>query len=353
MDRNDLSKIQQIIGFNFKNFDLLQQAFVRRSYSNEHGGENNEVLEFIGDKILDFVVVKILSEEFGSLASEGDGYNPNEDFNEFVSEYQENKLSEIKKRLVEKDTLANCIYDLGLAEYLIMSQGDQNNHVQESPSVMEDLFEAILGAEAIDSNYDIPRIQDSVVFMLNPKAIIFDDEINYIQEVQDWSLRRTGKLPEREFNGSYGYYSSSIGLLNPHLPGWNKKHTCYVTVDGVKKAVGHGVTKVMAHEEAAKAIYDYLEANNILYNIRDEIDNPSLNMAINQLETLSRRGYFSLPEYEAKELHDNNGNPFWHVECHIDEVKYYFDADSSSKKKAKKKAAYEMLEYVLDNYEED
>ena len=109
MDRNDLSKIQQIIGFNFKNLDLLQQAFVRRSYSNEHGGENNEVLEFIGDKILDFVVVKILSEEFGSLASEGDGYNPNEDFNEFVSEYQENKLSEIKKRLVEKDTLAKRI----------------------------------------------------------------------------------------------------------------------------------------------------------------------------------------------------------------------------------------------------
>ena len=61
MDRNELSKIQQIIAFNFKNLDLLQQAFVRRSYSKEHGGENNEVLEFIGDKVLDFIVVKILS----------------------------------------------------------------------------------------------------------------------------------------------------------------------------------------------------------------------------------------------------------------------------------------------------
>ena len=68
MDRNDLSKIQQIIAFNFKNLDLLQQAFVRRSYSKEYGGENNEVLEFIGDKVLDFIVVKILSEEFGMLA---------------------------------------------------------------------------------------------------------------------------------------------------------------------------------------------------------------------------------------------------------------------------------------------
>ena len=352
MDRNDLSKIQQIIGFNFKNLDLLQQAFVRRSYSKENGGENNEVLEFIGDKVLDLVVVKILSEEFGSLASEWDDYNPNEDFDEFVSEYQENKLTEIKKRLVEKDTLANCIDDLGLAEYLIMGQGDRKNNIQESPSVMEDLFEAILGAEAIDSNYDIQRIQDSVVFMLNPKAIIYEDEINYVQEVQDWSLRRTGELPEREFKENYGYYTMSPGLLNPHTPNINEKHTCYVTVDGVKKAVGYGVTKVMAHEEASKAIYDYLEANNMLYTIRDEIDDPSLNMAINQLETLSRRGYFSLPEYEFKELHDNNGNPFWHVECHIDEMEYYFDADSSSKKQAKKEAAFEMLQYVLDNYEE-
>ena len=41
---------------------------------------------------------------------------------------------------------------------------------------MEDLFEAILGAEAIDSNYDISRIQDSVMVMLNPKAIIFENK---------------------------------------------------------------------------------------------------------------------------------------------------------------------------------
>lgn len=347
MDKNDIYNIQQIIGFNFQNHDLLQQAFVRRSYSKEHGGENNEVLEFIGDRVLDFVVVKILTEEFGSLASEWNDYDPSEDFNEFISEHQENKLTEIKKRLVEKYTLANCIDDLGLAEYLIMGQGDRKNNVQESPSVMEDLFEAIIGAEAIDSNYDIPRIQDSVELMLNPKSIIFDDEINYIQEVQDWSLRRTGKLPEREIYD----YTKRMGSMDLLMTPMDKKYICYVKVDGVKKA-GYGATKVMAHEAASKVIYDYLEENNMLYTIRDEIDNPSFNMSINQLETLSRRGYFSLPEYVAKESHDNNGNHFWHVECHIDEVEYYLYADSSSKKKAKKEAAFEMLKYVLDNYEE-
>ena len=60
MEQNDLIFIQNQIGYEFKNLDLLQQAFVRRSYSQENGGENNEVLEFIGDKVLDLFVVKLL-----------------------------------------------------------------------------------------------------------------------------------------------------------------------------------------------------------------------------------------------------------------------------------------------------
>lgn len=58
MKNNDLQFIQDRIGYNFKNLDLLQQAFVRRSYSKENGGENNEVLEFIGDKALDIIIVR-------------------------------------------------------------------------------------------------------------------------------------------------------------------------------------------------------------------------------------------------------------------------------------------------------
>ena len=61
MDTNDLIGIENQIDYKFKNRDLLQQAFVRRSYSVENGGANNEVLEFIGDKALDFVVSAMIS----------------------------------------------------------------------------------------------------------------------------------------------------------------------------------------------------------------------------------------------------------------------------------------------------
>lgn len=60
--------VQGQIGYDFKNLDLLQQAFTRRSYTAENGGENNEVLEFIGDKALDFMVVKLLIQKYGYLA---------------------------------------------------------------------------------------------------------------------------------------------------------------------------------------------------------------------------------------------------------------------------------------------
>ena len=53
MEQVILEMIQGQIGYRFNNLDLLKQAFTRRSYSEENGGENNEVLEFIGDKALD------------------------------------------------------------------------------------------------------------------------------------------------------------------------------------------------------------------------------------------------------------------------------------------------------------
>lgn len=75
MDTNDLIGIENQIDYKFKNKDLLQQAFIRRSYSAEKGGSDNEVLEFIGDKVLDMIVVQMLTEEYGYMASDCEDYN--------------------------------------------------------------------------------------------------------------------------------------------------------------------------------------------------------------------------------------------------------------------------------------
>ena len=61
MNRIDFDRVQSTIDYSFKNPKLLEQAFTRKSYSEEHPGiRDNEVLEFYGDEVLDFFVTKSL-----------------------------------------------------------------------------------------------------------------------------------------------------------------------------------------------------------------------------------------------------------------------------------------------------
>lgn len=93
-----------------------------------------------------------------------------------------------------------------------------------------------------------------------------------------------------------------------------------------------------------------------MFSIKDEIANPNKDEAINQLETLARRGYFSIPTYNFNQKYDKNGNPIWECECYIDEELRSFIAKASSKSEAKKSSAFKMLKYILDEkqlYAED
>ena len=56
----------QIGGYEFINLNLLEQAFTRKSFTQENGGENNEILEFIGDKVIDIAVVRYLTKMYAS-----------------------------------------------------------------------------------------------------------------------------------------------------------------------------------------------------------------------------------------------------------------------------------------------
>lgn len=96
MEKEEFIFIQDQIGYQFKNLDLLQQAFVRRSYSQENGGEDNEVLEFIGDRALDIVVVKYLVDTYGGFVREYEDFDPNEDYDEFFCDCNESKLTRIQ-----------------------------------------------------------------------------------------------------------------------------------------------------------------------------------------------------------------------------------------------------------------
>ena len=69
----DLKNIQKIIGYDFENENLLKQAFIRTSYSEEFGGPDNQILEFIGDRALDVAVIRTLTITYGEIR-ELDGF---------------------------------------------------------------------------------------------------------------------------------------------------------------------------------------------------------------------------------------------------------------------------------------
>lgn len=363
MDAKDLTFIQNQIGYNFSNTDLLQQAFMRSSYSHENGGENNEVLEFIGDKVLDFIVVKLLSDRFGYTKSELEDFDPNSDWDEYTCDYAENKLTEIKKQLVQKQNLSNCIDELGLAEFLIMGKSDEKQHAEKQLSVKEDLFEAILGAVAIDSHWNIEKMQDTVELMLKPDAILESGgEHNYVALIQEWCAKETGGIPWYHFEKcSYQatwYYpfdgiSQTCNVIGSRE--YNdlmlSTHCCLLKIsDGIPVFRGFGKSKSEARKNVCKLAYNWLENNGRLHTVQNELENPNRNDAIGQLEILARRGYFSLPTYEFKQCFDENGNPIWTAKCSINEAEFCFESTSSSKKNAKKDVAFEMLKYVLEEF---
>lgn len=348
MDNKDLQSIQEQIGYNFKNTDLLQQAFVRRSYSQENGGENNEVLEFIGDKALDFAVVKILAEKFGHVLG-GDA-----EFYEFACEYRESKLSELKKKMVQKSTLANRIDARGFADYLIMGNGDIKNKVDREASVMEDLFEAIIGAVALDSGWNLEDIQSAVELLLDSDSILSDDnEQNYVELIQEWTLWKYGVIPRYHFDltsqgGWYSKFSTIVDTFYGRYDG-SERYLCDVKLGDYNFSfMSFGKSKNEARKKACKLAYEHLEKNDLLFSIADEIENPNKDDSIGQLETLARRGYFSVPVYTFSQTFDYDGNPIWKSTCRIAEESRSFSAESSAKKEAKKLAAYEMLKYVLN-----
>ncbi len=355
--------VQNQIGYEFKNPLLLRQAFVRKSYSSENGGESNEVLEFVGDTVLSAAVMCYLTTKYGNDLHIQDRkpieFRVPQEPVEFHSEKSEGELTRIKQKLVEKKTLAMRIDELGFIEFLIMGKGDVEQNMAEQPSVKEDLFEAILGAVALDTNYNYEIIQNVVEVMLRPDSIVDNgEEADYVRLIYEWD-ESFGCIPYFRYkNERYSLYVPGDPKVTEVVPQGryyptNANYSCEMSIrNDLPRFKAYGLSKNEARKIACKAAYDYLAEHDLLFTIRDEIDEPSIEMAINQLEILARRGYFSIPKYKYKESHDGNGNPIWHVECHIDELDATFDTESSSKKQAKKEVALETLLYVLDNYEE-
>lgn len=334
---NSLNKIERTIDYDFHNPDLLQQAFVRRSYSEENGGQNNEVLEFIGDKALDFAVIRIMMDRFGKITEEKEWDEfklTNPKF--FKTKIGEGKFTDLKKQLVQKKALSRCIDALGFHNELIMGKGDEKLNVQESDSVKEDLFEAIVGAVAVDSDYnmdDITRVVDSMIdfeaFFQGQDSV----EENYVGMIQEWSQKNGYGLPTYtyEYLKKDNLYRCVIGILDEN--------------DNIKYADhANGESKAEARMNAAESLFDALWSSGVIKSeYEEEVGEPSLEESTRQLNELFQKKLISKPEFIFSEAHDNDGNTYWKCKLKVPGSKKTYSHNAYLKKEAQRDCAFHFL----------
>ncbi|MBR2343699.1 MAG: ribonuclease III family protein [Clostridia bacterium] len=155
-------KIERIIGYRFRDRSLLMQAFTRTSFCNERNRsekikyQSNEVLEFFGDTVLSAAVITYFIKEHTERYARG-----------VRTGLGEGDFSNIKSKLCDKTNLSRAVRQLGLEKHLRMGEGDKKLGVASEPSVMEDLFESIVGAVFIDSDRSMDAAAGVVSNMLN------------------------------------------------------------------------------------------------------------------------------------------------------------------------------------------
>lgn len=352
MDKLPIGDIEKTIGYTFKNKYLLEQAFVRSSYSKEHPETlDNEQLEFYGDEALDYYVTRAMFYQFSSITKE----------RKFFSSKSEKELTEIKSYNVDTDSLAHCIWITGFQKYLLMNESDIKNEVQNSPAVMADLFEALLGAVVVDSDWNYESITCYCKTML--KLINFDT--NYIKWLINWCAENGYQEPcfrpvLRDCNPSLQLFSyNTFSQLNRYDPFELQRKApsfssmvggAYLSIPGTNIETQSDIqSEYAAYMDCAKKAYEIIQKK----EIKEAIGTPDYDDAVNQLNILYQKGYVSKPEYSFNEEHDEDGNPVWECDCKIEEYDEPFYGEGALKKEAKNDAAYEVLCELLDYEQED
>lgn len=187
-----INEIEKLIAYSFKDKSLLKQAFTRTSYCNEHSNgkhkyQSNEVLEFFGDSVLSCAIITLLMKEHTERYAFG-----------IKAKLAEGDFSNIKSRLSDKKNLSKSTLSLGLQKYLIMGEGDAKLGIENEPSVMEDLFESIVGAIYIDCAGDFSCVLKSVSKMLDVSLYLGAKEApmqSFKNAIQEWCADKRHRMP--------------------------------------------------------------------------------------------------------------------------------------------------------------
>ncbi len=221
---------RDVLGFEFKDIDLLVTALTHRSYVNEHKksvSAHNERLEFLGDAVLELSVTDYL-------------FNNHDE--------PEGILTSWRSSLVRTESIGEAGDKLGYESLLRMSRGEKNGSQRARQQILANAFEAVIGAIYLERGY-----ADADEFI--KKHIL--SKLENILESGSW---RDPKSHLQEVSQRIDGYTPSYRVLEEVGPDHDKVFTLGVFVGDKMMGKGSGPSKQHAQQEAAKAALIAYEA---------------------------------------------------------------------------------------------
>ena len=214
-----LNNLQKKINIKFKNLNYLKKSITHKSYDSL---KNYEKLEFLGDRILGFVISKKLIELY-----------PNQ---------KEGMLDKKLASLVNKNQCLEVAKHIGLEKFILI--GNKKTNAKVENKILADSIEALIGAIYYDKGFEVTE-----KFILNMwKSFINLSEKTIIDsktKLQEYSLKKFKSLP------IYKLVSSSGPKHKPNF-------TISVRLKDTKFYDGSGDSKKKAEQNAAKKLLDNL-----------------------------------------------------------------------------------------------
>ena len=218
--KDNLNILQKKINIKFKNLKYLKKSITHKSYNPT---DNYEKLEFLGDRILGFVISKKLIEMY-----------PKE---------KEGILDKKLASLVNKNKCLEIAKKIDLEKFILV--GNKSSNTKLENKIIADSIEALIGAIYYDKGFET-----SEKFILNKwKSFInmsAETIVDSKTKLQEYSLKKFQSLPIYK-------------LVSISGPKHNPKFTISVRIKDSGIFQGHGDSKKKAEQNAAKKLLDNIK----------------------------------------------------------------------------------------------
>lgn len=224
---SEFESLQKQLGYSFKDPALLVRALTHVSYDRKKTGSHNEVLEFLGDAVLDLAISDLLIQRFPER-TEGD-------------------LSRMRAGLVNSVALAEKANTLGLGPKLFLGKGEERSAGRNKASILAGAFEALLGGVYQDGGYDPARriVERYFAADILERTLGQQDYKTRLQEISQLLFR----VPP------------IYRLLSESGPDHEKCFVTEISVGGSVLGTGEGKSKKQSEQEAAQKALKELQKN--------------------------------------------------------------------------------------------